>query len=77
LTKNGLGYILGDFFTSATGHPGSTYDRSASMPPIYLLCIAMQCNASQCIAMQCNAPAAFELTTITDALVFRCHVSLP
>jgi hypothetical protein len=23
LTKNGLGYILGDFFTDSSGHPGS------------------------------------------------------
>jgi hypothetical protein len=23
LTKNGLGYILGDFFTNSSGHPGS------------------------------------------------------
>jgi hypothetical protein len=22
LTKNGLGYILGDFFTNSSGHPG-------------------------------------------------------
>jgi hypothetical protein len=24
-TRNGLGYILGDFFTNASGHPGCVY----------------------------------------------------
>jgi hypothetical protein len=23
MTKNGLGYFLGDFFTNSSGHPGS------------------------------------------------------
>jgi hypothetical protein len=26
LAKNGLGYILGDFFTNASGHPGKKQD---------------------------------------------------
>jgi hypothetical protein len=32
LTKNGLGYILGDFFTNPSGHPGRESLKKFSFP---------------------------------------------
>jgi hypothetical protein len=33
ITTNGLGYILGDFFTNASGHPGRNVKGCRSNPP--------------------------------------------
>jgi hypothetical protein len=39
LTKNGLGYILGDFFTSSSGHPDrcSNFGKTSQMREALLL----------------------------------------
>jgi hypothetical protein len=39
LTKNGLGYILGYFFTNSSSHPDETDDTGGGMAP-YSFCWA-------------------------------------
>jgi hypothetical protein len=36
-TKNGVGYILGDFFTNSSGHPGPILLRRDVLPGCQIL----------------------------------------